>query len=294
MENELFSKIRKAVKKAVGTECDVFFKNVEKNNGVMLQAVIIMEHGGMVSPQIYIDEILAALEAGEICFQDAIDEIVAVYKSRGNIGNLRNIVSGLSKEKILENVICQVVNRERNGKMLIAAPYKEVLDLAAVYRVIVSENESYTASFLASHEICRKYGVSPEELDAAAMWNTKEKGFEIRSMVSILAEISGTPEEVFAGNEPSMYVLTNERKIGGASVMLYPEEFEKAALPLKDDLYVLPSSIHEVIAVPATGINPDELVEMVSKINATEVSSEEFLSNNIYRYSRSDGCLRMI
>ena len=65
--------------------------------------------------------------------------------------------------------------------------------------------------------------------------------------------------------------------------------------PLKDvfkmihekmgDYYILPSSIHEVLIVPATcGLDRDELKEMVCTVNRDQVAPEDQLSDEVYFY----------
>ena len=47
--------------------------------------------------------------------------------------------------------------------------------------------------------------------------------------------------------------------------------------------YILPSSIHEMIAVPYDdGVSPEELKEMISDINDNVVENIDQLSNNAY------------
>lgn len=73
----------------------------------------------------------------------------------------------------------------------------------------------------------------------------------------------------------------------GAGYILYPEVQEQAAQTLKSDFYVLPSSIHETIALPATKFDnsqAQDLKDMVIGINH-ELTREETLSDNVYYYS---------
>ena len=52
------------------------------------------------------------------------------------------------------------------------------------------------------------------------------------------------------------------------------------------DLYILPSSIHEVIAVSTDFGSPDELAEMVYEINMDQVDINDRLSNQVYCYDK--------
>ena len=89
-------------------------------------------------------------------------------------------------------------------------------------------------------------------------------------------------------------INTNSRRLYGAAVMDYPEYFESLSEKTGGDLYILPSSIHEVIAVPEKFMEPDALREMVMEVNASELDREEFLSDNVYRYSRKTGEIMIV
>ena len=89
-----------------------------------------------------------------------------------------------------------------------------------------------------------------------------------------------------------MYVLTNTQKLYGAGCMLYPGLLEAISEKLDADLYLLPSSIHEVILLPAESrICQKELAEMVDSINRTELAADEILSSSVYYYSRTQQAL---
>ena len=51
------------------------------------------------------------------------------------------------------------------------------------------------------------------------------------------------------------------------------------------DADVLPSSIHEVIAVPYQAGMENELTEMVNAVNTEEVKPEEILGNKAYVFA---------
>ncbi len=83
-----------------------------------------------------------------------------------------------------------------------------------------------------------------------------------------------------------MWVITNERGTWGAASMLYEDRLHSLAESVGADLYLLPSSIHEVIAVPAGMGNPEELAQMVAEVNMGQVELGERLSNQVYRYDK--------
>ena len=84
-----------------------------------------------------------------------------------------------------------------------------------------------------------------------------------------------------------MFVLTNSEGLFGASCMLYDQLIHSYAERFQSDFYILPSSIHEVILVPAFKNELMDLFsEMVREVNQSQVAAEEILSDHAYYYSR--------
>jgi hypothetical protein len=92
-----------------------------------------------------------------------------------------------------------------------------------------------------------------------------------------------------------MYVISNSKGINGASCLLYPEVVKSLSEDLQSDLYILPSSIHEIILVRDNGkLDKNALKEMVTEVNNTQVPEEEILSESVYFYSRQRDAITMI
>lgn len=104
--------------------------------------------------------------------------------------------------------------------------------------------------------------------------------------------IQFTVDEILKGvlgdkKRTPMYVLTTEGKTWGAISMLNNKALSELANLLESDLFILPSSVHEVIIVPADNEESAETLQaMVADINRTHVDPEEVLSDHIYRYLR--------
>ena len=86
--------------------------------------------------------------------------------------------------------------------------------------------------------------------------------------------------------EQTMWVISNEKGINGAASMLYENELHELAENLESDLYILPSSVHEVLAVSTELTDPEELAQMVAEVNMQKVALEERLSNQVYHYDK--------
>ena len=93
---------------------------------------------------------------------------------------------------------------------------------------------------------------------------------------------------------PSLYVLTNETQTYGASCMLYPNLLAEFADELASDLYILPSSIHEVLLLPTTARDSDdELRHVVQTVNDNQLPLTQQLSDCVYYYSRASHTLSL-
>ena len=68
--------------------------------------------------------------------------------------------------------------------------------------------------------------------------------------------------------------------------MLYTDSIQELAEKMGSDLYILPSSINEVLAVSADSYDPYELADMVVEVNMNQVELAERLSNQVYHYDK--------
>ena len=137
------------------------------------------------------------------------------------------------------------------------------------------------------------WGVSTEQLMKDAGENSPLALPGVcRDMGSVLERICpGKAEEILPEDEPMlpMYVLSNSRMVNGAAVMLYPDILHNLSEVLKSDLYIIPSSVHEVI-VFARNMAGDEksLKEMIHTVNMTQLEPQDVLSDSLYFYDRID------
>ena len=79
----------------------------------------------------------------------------------------------------------------------------------------------------------------------------------------------------------------------GAASILYEDHLHELSEKLGTDLYILPSSTHEVIAISSNFGSPEELAEMVYEINMDQVDINDRLSNQVYHYDKDLRTLRL-
>lgn len=96
------------------------------------------------------------------------------------------------------------------------------------------------------------------------------------------------PEELLPiESDYPMYVISNAGKVNGAINMFNPEVFERLREKLGDDFVILPSSLHECIAVPYS--EEADYSSLVAEVNSTQLAEEDKLSDTVYRFK--DGVL---
>ena len=90
--------------------------------------------------------------------------------------------------------------------------------------------------------------------------------------------------------ERQIMILTNDASRYGAVEMLNLSLLAEYAKERDRDLYILPTSIHEVMVIEAMQeVAGRELKSIVMSMNREEVSAEERLSDHVYYFSRKDG-----
>ena len=195
-----------------------------------------------------------------------------------------------------DNIIFQLVNTMQNEDMLKNLPHREFQDLSIIYRWVAGMDDNGIASSIINNNLAESLGMGEEQLFKAAAENTRRiLPPVIKSMDEVIREMflaDGMPPEVAdimldeIPPERGMWIISNERGIDGAASMLYEDELHKLSVQLGTDLFIMPSSIHEVIAVPADDLKPEELAQMVSEVNMGQVALEERLSNQVYYYDK--------
>lgn len=138
---------------------------------------------------------------------------------------------------------------------------------------------------LITNKQVKEWGVSVNDLVLAARQNTPRLfPAQIIDMEEMLA---GMVSFILYPSTIPMYILTNKQELNGASALLYGDILKDFANKKGADMYILPSSIHEVIMVPADRINdPTKLLSIVHDANTTVVSIGDVLSDSVYYYDR--------
>ena len=248
------------IKKKLGDGVEVKEISVPKNNGVVLNGYCITKKGENIGATIYVDEVPE---------DEVVDYVVRKYNSI-EIPKLDMNVG--EKSYILSNVYPMLVNREANEDRLKTMVHRSFVDLEIIYRV----NVNNTGSYAVENKVLELADISEEELHDAAMKNLGDLciTYNLRDKLGI------PPSE---GDIP-MIIVTYKDHNHGAGAILNTDLLEKLKVELESDLFVIPSSVDEVIVVPAALKDKEELNHMIKVINRSEVEEVNVLSDHVYVY----------
>lgn len=271
----------------------VILQQVEKNNGVVLDAVVLQGEREQVLPTIYLEELYEIYEQGVALEQIAGHILCEEEKWKDEVEFSLEEFEDYTRART--SVFYKLVNYQMNERMLKRVPYIRYLDLAVVFYYRVEQEHFPGGSVLIHNNNLVTWGITKSQLMKDAAFNTSRKlPYRFMGMETLIAELSGETEMENLQKEELMYVLTNEEKFYGAAVLLYPHVLSHIGTLLKRNFFVLPSSVHECILVPDQGhYTRFELMKMVREVNQNQVEEEEILSYQVYYYDRKREALVM-
>ncbi len=311
-----YSEFKEYVKENVLDYMPAKFENTQisihqvvKNNDVVLDGLMIHNPDSNISPNIYLNPLYEQYQNGK-----DLDEIVS-HVADIYIENIEPVIDRAFEvkvedfknfEKIKDYIFPRVANLEQNSKRLENIPYTQKEDLAITYHIQVTNDSEGIGSVTITDYLMGEYGVSVEELHTQAMDNVEKisptiitslKEIMVEMMAGDIAIDEGLSEEeakeyardMMPDDGPQLYCVTNESKINGAANMFNENVQKMVADKLGGDYFILPSSVHEVLVLSKhEEIEPEELQSMVRSVNANCLSSEDFLSNQIYQYDAKE------
>ena len=270
-----------------------------KNNGISVTGLLLKGEEEHVAPNFYLDRQYVEWLRGLRSMEEITEMLCEAY--RQEVKKSSGLVSAIqfSWSEFRRNVFMRLVNREKNKELLATIPHREFMDLAVVYYYSVSISEGVTGTMIVTEEHLKVLGISAEELHQAATGNCERfQPIQIRCMEDVVYDLGkklGVEIQEAKCCCPFLYVLTNSKGMFGAIAMTLEKELEYFSKRINNSFYLLPSSVHEVILVPAhEEFNIEYFSCMVKEINETQVDATEVLSDSIYYYDKELKMIRRV
>ncbi len=272
------------VKEEITEDVTVYIHSTVKNNGTKRHGLTIAEKGINIFPTIYLEEYYQQFQRGS-SVESIAGEILKLYRE---VRFQRSYESEFIKhyQSVQGKIVYRLVNCEANRDLLKEVPYEEYLDLAVIFYVLLEVNSYGMASMMIRNEHLKMWNVTEEEIFKRARENTEKLlPCEFTTMCALIEELTG---EERTGCEDIMYVMSNRIRSYGAATILYEDRLREVGDQLRENFYVLPSSVHEVLIAPESMTPGQEALNaLVTEVNQTQVESEEILSNHAYYYDRN-------
>ncbi len=270
----------------LGESATVTIHTALKNNGYERVGLTISEKHINLSPTIYLEEYFKYFEDDD-SIDDIADSILHVYHEvRFDHSWQVHTISNF--ELIKEKIVYKIIHAPQNETLLKTLPSLPYLDFAVVFYILFEVDDNGTATIPVTEDLLRLWNTSLKELFHIAMKNTPKLLPPVfKPMRIVVEELLEHPYDEDLQDNDVMFVLTNPLRSLGAACILYDNVLLHIGNFLKENYYVLPSSIHEVIIIPESQAPGKEtLNDMVVEINKTQVAIEDVLSNHVYYYDR--------
>lgn len=190
----------------------------------------------------------------------------------------------------MDKVYPVIINGKLNEEMLKEVPHFFIQDLAVYCRVKICMGDGSEGSVKVTHKMLEKWDINEDRLFHRAKENLQELGMEkfMTMMETIFpGEEVGNPGETYLTDGTDlMYVLTNDSEFYGAGVAMDFDFMNAIAKKIGDGFYMIPSSVHEWLIFPndADKFDDEGIREIIKSVNDEQVTREDRLSYNLYRY----------
>lgn len=291
--NEFESELQKAIHAAytvAGIAVKIKRVEVHKTNETVNGLTISKENescGSGISPTIYPKDYERDVAAGM-----SIYEIAEKIKSQvEHAYEQAPKIPILTSEEASKHIKLVLINKEQNSEVIKNCPHYDVgdTDITAIPRWFLDTSPGAdTASFIVTNDVAKNLNMTAKEIIDVGFKNIQSDGYKVRSMEEVISEMMD-PE--FSGmmpqrdDVPQMIVISNESGIYGAAGIINEKAMKQVANKLgTDEFYLIPSSVHETIAIRSDINSPTDIKAMICEVNSTQLSKQDFLSNELVKY----------
>lgn len=286
-------------------EAEVVVQMVQKNHRSLDGLTIHKTGTGTeISPTVYVQDMYNYYldnlpDPVNVTLSHFADLYMTAYRrAKANGVTEENVANRLSSAPVIPCVVA----REGNEEFLAGKVWRPFLDMAVYYRLVLNTDSSGMASVAVTESLLQTLSLTKEELDRKALASLSGMKPVVMGMADMvynsIPESLRPDREEFEKNFPDtgMLVVTNQHKLNGAAEMLNTSLLGSISEEAGCDLYILPSSVHELIIMKEKDVADLEFLRgMVRDVNGDPdvISPQDILTNSVYRYSRERGTVEI-
>ena len=278
-KNRFYDEMKKCLMTLRPEEMEISFGRINKQYRKGLHSCTLQLPGAAAAPTFYFEDLYEAYLNGTAA--EDIAESLINYARENNLDAIPGNIDIDDYECVKKNLGLVVIGEENNREYLKEMIYRKIEDLALI--PIIFTNDRHGTGCIKIREGFLKYwGVTANEVIEEAILNApKILPPTFRQLNDILC---CRHED---DNDDELFVISNSYYAGGAAVAFYPGFLDCIGKALGKDLFILPSSVNELILVTDSGQDPEVLLQIVKEVNRTQVEPGDFLTDAVYHYGRN-------
>ncbi len=284
-KSKFFDEMQESLKRLKPADMEIIFKRVTKHNRKRLHGCILQMPGAAAAPTFYLEDLYDAYRNGTAA-EDLAQSLINFAKQ--NIHeNVPGNIDIEDYESVRKNLGLCVLGIDNNKEYLKDILYEKFEDLALV-PMIFTDDEYGQGHVKVRKDFLEMWNMTGEEV----LREAKENSPHLLPLT--FRQIGEGIENNEPGQGIELFVVSNIYYAGGAAVVFYPRVLECIGMALGRDLFVLPSSVNEMIVVTDAGQDPEELLTIVREVNRTQLPPGDVLTDAVYYYTRKNDRLRKI
>ena len=232
--------------------------------------LIVKKPKETIAPTINMDECYRMYDGDNM--DDILQMITDIIKT-GVPDYIKNMPDLSDYDSIRTKLYMRLSNYEAKKEFFDTLPHKCIEDLVVTYHVMMNDGKDGVSSVTITQEMLDHLGVTEERLHRDALISAPNV------MPATLSNL-GDMFDGFSG--PKVTVVSTMQQVYGAASILYPSVMD--LLSGGERVYILPSSIHEVLVHHESNPDISHLKETVETANKSVVSEDDWLSDHVYVY----------
>nr|WP_294679429.1 DUF5688 family protein [uncultured Blautia sp.] len=196
--------------------------------------------------------------------------------------------------KIKDKLFIRLLNATDHEEELKEILHRVVGDIAIVVYIFAGEKNGYIVSTRVKNEMIKKWETDRDAIYETAVLNTYflnppriyfweklvfDEDYSGENFMNLMMDYN--IEKGIRGN-----CLSTTRRTNGAAAIFLPGVAKRLAELMEADLYLVFTSIHEVMVHSAQSVYPEDLKAVLKDTMRTATPPEERLSSYIYYYDR--------
>lgn len=259
-------------------------KTITKNNDTRKEALLLLRPLSPVSPTVYLDELYEQYQGGA-SLEQIIHQLQSVFQDTSADPDFDlSLFSDYAYVK--KHLTIKLVSHSQNIQLLSQVPHQPFLDLEKIVCFVWPKNPC--GSILIHHTHLSMWDVTAQELLYDAHVALAD------NCLPVLSKLDSFTDGRLPFPDAPFYILTNQSGMFGASVILLANMLREFADICRENFFVIPCSVHEVLLLPESlSPDPENLKKSICEINRTVLLPEDVLSDSVYYYDLTEDAIRI-